>query len=69
MTNVSCQTFLGLSPLFRKHSNRNNEIDGMVEKPKLDKHHLKCDCINRSTINGTKKPYLYRFVSDLGTLE
>ena len=69
MTNVTCQTILGLSPLIRKHSNRNVEIDLVVKKTRPDKHELNCDCIIRSTLNGTKKSYLYRFVSDLVILE
>ena len=30
----------------------------------VDKVHLNCDCINGSTVNGVKEPFLFRFALD-----
>ena len=67
-----CYTILGFT---QSHQSPLNDIDGHYqliagsyksEKPiniiGLDKIHLKCDCVQRSIINGTRESILYSFV-------
>ena len=67
-------TLLGFT---QSHSNPLNDIDGFykliagssksdqpINITRIDKVHLKCDCVEGSIMNGTRKPILYSFALD-----
>ena len=40
---------------------RSYKGDKLINITGIDKVHLKCDCINRSIVNGNREPILYLF--------
>ena len=44
-----------------------NKSNNLIKITGIDKIHLKCDCINRTVVNGIRQPILYRFSLDKPT--